>query len=312
MAWDFEKRIWKVSQMKLAEITETYLDEKEQRRRESTVDGYRSSINKYVLPAFGSEEVEELEPDEIQAWVDGFEKPGAAEKAFKCLRQLINWAVRKYRLRIWNPTQGVELPTKPIYRPKTLTANETARRLRGFYGHRDEATVILSSTLALRPGESYGIKWSDIDFHSGAVTVSRSRQYVRGEVIDLPTKTRKSNRVLYLPRFAKERLKAIWRNLEHPKGYVNPDNPQNIARRIKAFCMKRKLPSITMTNMRHSWATIAVEAGIAIETVAMCLGHSNIMTAYDHYIVPRKSIIQTAQSTWQDYLFDHAPRMAVG
>lgn len=296
--------------MNINDLSTLYLSEKEQRRRASTVDGYKSSINLYILPAFGNLEIDQLEPEAIQSWVDEFELPGAAEKAYKCLRQIINWAIRKQRLRLWNPTQGIELPSKPVYRPNVATAKQTAQRLRGFYNHRDEATVILSSTLALRPGECYGIKWSDIDFRSGAVTVSKSRQYVRGEIVDLPTKTRKSNRVLYLPRFAKDRLKAIWRNLENPKGYVNPDNPQNIARRIKAFCIKQKLPAITMTNMRHSWATIAVEAGIAIETVAMCLGHSNIMTAYSHYIVPRKSIIKTAQSAWQEYLFSHAPRIS--
>lgn len=89
---------------------------------------------------------------------------------------------------------------------------------------------------------------------------------------------------------------------------MNPDCPQNIARRVKAFCERNKLPVVTMTNMRHSWATMAVEAGIAIETVAMFLGHSNIMTAYNHYIVPRKSIIQSAQNIWQDFLFKHAPK----
>lgn len=35
---------------------------------------------------------------------------------------------------------------------------ETAKRLRGFYGHKDETTVIVSTTLALRPGESYGMR----------------------------------------------------------------------------------------------------------------------------------------------------------
>lgn len=295
--------------MKIKEIAIYYLEEKEQRRRASTVDGCRSSINLYILPTFGNHELEQIEPEEIQAWVDGFEKSGAAEKAFKCLRQIMNWAIRKYRLRLWNPTQGIELPAKAVYRPQVATAKQTAQRLRAFYDHKDEATVILSSTLALRPGESYGVKWSDIDWRSGAVKICRSRQYIRGEVIDLPTKTSKSNRVLYLPKFAKERLKAIWRKLDHPRGYMNEDNPQNISRRIKAFCKKNDLPQITMTNMRHSWATIAVEAGIAIETIAMFLGHSNIMTAYNHYIVPRKTIIQSAQNAWQDYLFDHAPRM---
>lgn len=295
--------------MNINEISVAYLAEKEQRRRASTVDGYRSSINLYILPTFGNQEIETIEPEAIQAWVDEFKKPGAAEKAFKCLRQLFNWAIRKYRLRIWNPTQGIELPSKPIYRPKTITANETAKRLRGFYGHKDEPTIIISTTLALRPGESYGIRWDDINWRNGAVSVSRSRQYVRGGVVILPTKTRKSNRILYLPKFAKERLHTIWVTLGKPKGFINPDNPQNIARRIKSFCKRNKLPDVSMTNMRHSWATIAVEAGIAIETVAMFLGHSNIMTAYNHYIVPRKSIIKHAQSIWQDYLFDHAPKI---
>ena len=295
--------------MNINEISVAYLEEKEQRRRASTVDGYRSSINLYILPTFGNCEIEAIEPETIQAWVDSFAKPGAAEKAFKCLRQLFNWAIRKYRLRIWNPTQGIELPAKPIYRPKTITANETAKRLRGFFGHKDEPTVIVGSTLALRPGENYGIMWDDINWKSGAVAVSRSRQYVRGKVVILPTKTRKSNRILYLPKFAKDRLHAIWVHLGKPKGFINPDNPQNISRRIKAFCERNKLPVVTMTNMRHSWATIAVEAGIAIETVAMFLGHSNIMTAYNHYIVPRKSIIKHAQSIWQDYLFEHAPKI---
>lgn len=297
--------------MNINEISIAYLAEKEQRRRASTVDGYRSSINLYVLPEFGDQEIEAIEPEAIQDWVDSFEKPGAAEKAFKCLRQIFNWAIRKYRLRIWNPTQGIELPAKPIYRPKTITANETAKRLRGFFGHRDEGTVILSSVLALRPGESYGVRWSDIDWRSGAVSISRSRQYIRGKVVELPTKTRKSTRVLYLPRFAKERLHTIWTAQGRPNGLVNEDSPQNIARRIKMHCKRHKLPQVTMTNLRHTWATIAVEAGIHIETVAMMLGHGNIMTAYNHYIVPRKSIIKHAQSIWQDYLFNHAPRIAI-
>lgn len=70
--------------MNINEISVAYIAEKEQRRRASTVDGYRSSINLYILPEFGNCEIETIEPEEIQAWVDGFAKPGAAEKAFKC------------------------------------------------------------------------------------------------------------------------------------------------------------------------------------------------------------------------------------
>lgn len=66
--------------MNINEISEMYLEEKEQRRRASTVDGYRSSISLYILPEFGTQEIETIEPETIQSWVDGFKKPGAAKK----------------------------------------------------------------------------------------------------------------------------------------------------------------------------------------------------------------------------------------
>ena len=50
-----------------------------------------------------------------------------------------------------------------------------------------------------------------------------------------------------------------------------------------------------MTECRHTWATLAVEAGVGIETVALMLGHTDISTAYEHYIVPRARVCRDAQ-----------------
>ena len=93
--------------MNIATIaTEHYLPEKRTRRRASTVIGYESSLSLYVLPEFGAMAIEDIDPDHVQRWVDSFDMPGAAEKAYKCLRQVINWAIRKLRLRVFNPTMG--------------------------------------------------------------------------------------------------------------------------------------------------------------------------------------------------------------
>lgn len=53
--------------MNINEISIAYLEEKEQRRRASTVDGYRSSINLYILPEFGKIDIAAIEPEAIQA-----------------------------------------------------------------------------------------------------------------------------------------------------------------------------------------------------------------------------------------------------
>lgn len=64
-----------------------------------------------------------------------------------------------------------------------------------------------------------------------------------------------------------------------------------------------------MTNMRHTWATLAIEAGIGIETVAMMLGHTEISTAYNHYIITRKTICQEAQAAVERLLFAKAKKV---
>lgn len=71
-----------------------YLPEKRRRRRATTVEGYESALHCHVLPRFGEMTIAEVTRDSIQEWVDGFERPGAAEKAYKTLRQIIRWAIR--------------------------------------------------------------------------------------------------------------------------------------------------------------------------------------------------------------------------
>lgn len=280
-----------------------YMTEKRRTRRANTVEGYESALRCHVLPRWGECEIEGITPEDVQAWVDGFELPGAAKKAYKTLRQVLRWAIRRYRMRIWLATEGVELPRMRAYRPKVLDGQGVARFLRGIWGAPEEAVAICAVTLGLRRGEACGLEWGDIDLRSGEVRVSRSRQCVGGKVVVMPTKTPKSERVLYLPRFALKRLRQIGKGA---RGLLCAETPNGIARRLRARCRRKGLPWVSMTNMRHTWATLAIEAGVGIETVAMMLGHTEIGTAYEHYIVPRKSICRDAQSAVERLIFESA------
>ena len=283
-----------------------YLPDKTARRAKSTVVGYDSSMRLHVLPRWGSCEIEDIDPDELQEWVDSFDLPGAAEKAFKCLRQVIRWWVKKKRLHLLDPTVYVELPKKPHYEPETLEAEDLVRFQRGFWGHPLEAFVLIDSSLGPRRGEACAVDLrKDINWTTGEVKLGPSRQCVLGEVFTSPAKTEKSNRTGYLPKYVLRRLKQICKGV---KGLVIGElSPDTVARRIKAHCKRHNLPYVSPTNMRHTWATLAIEAGVGIETVAMMLGHTDISTAYDHYIVPRKRICVEAQAAVERYIFDHAP-----
>lgn len=164
--------------------------------------------------------------------------------------------------------------------------------LRALWGHECEAVAICSVTLGLRRGEACGLRWSDIDLRTGEVRVRRSRQVVHGrEVVESP-KTERSARSCWLPRFAVRRLRALRRGRT---GWLCELSPDAVARRIRSACRRAGAAWTSMTECRHTWATLAVEAGVGIETVAMMLGHTDIGTAYEHYIVPRPRICKDAQ-----------------
>lgn len=75
----------------------------------------------------------------MQDWVDGFALPGAAEKAYKTMRQVIRWAIRRLGVRMYDPAAaGVELPRKAAHRPRTMDAGQVRDYIRALWGHECE------------------------------------------------------------------------------------------------------------------------------------------------------------------------------
>lgn len=85
--------------MRLEDVAALYMEEKARRLRASTLEGYESALRLHVLPRFGGAELSELTFEEVQAWVDSLPLPGQAGKAYKTLRQVVRWAIRRERPR---------------------------------------------------------------------------------------------------------------------------------------------------------------------------------------------------------------------
>lgn len=186
--------------MLLGDAVARYMEDRGARVRASTLAGYESALRRHVLPRWAGVDLAEITPEALQSWVDGFALAGAAEKAYKTLRQVIRWAIRSLGVRMADPTAcGVELPRRAPYRPEVMDADGVRAYLRALWGHECEAVAICSVTLGLRRGEACGLRWEDIDLRTGEVRVRRSRQVVRGEVVEVAPKTDKSARSCWLP-----------------------------------------------------------------------------------------------------------------
>lgn len=282
--------------MLFSAATAEYMADKQKRLRATTLEGYRSAIRCHLMPQWGEREIETIAFEEVQDWVDSFDFPGAAEKAYKTFRQIYRWILRRHQLRIWDVTQGVELPRKPTVRRPVLTAAQERETLRGIVGQPFEAAVLLSAALGLRRCESCAMRIEDVDWRSGWVHVRRGLHAVGGEVIETGCKTKLSDRKLKLPRFALERLRAI--RGARRSGRLCLLDPNAVARRFRAFCKRFGLPHVPMTCLRHSWATISLEHGAAIEDIAVALGHSTVNTAMSHYLQSFRTVVARASASY--------------
>lgn len=288
--------------MKFENVVELYLNAKIGGRkpiRPNTLEGYMSAIRCHLIPKWTGKEMEDIKSDEMQSWVDSFEKPGAARKAFFTLRQIMRWYLREYKVRIYDETQSVELPSKPRRKPRALTARQAATSLRDMRGEEWEASALVQLSCGLRPCEAIALTWEDVNLKSGEVDIHAGLHEAFGNVYSSPTKTEKSTRTVVLPRYAVERLRQIRREMQPKRSDRLCDlRPSAYRRKVRAWFARRGIKMCAQW-LRHSWGTLAVQAGVKIETVALMLGHESLDTAYEHYLVSNSTLLKDAQKQFE-------------
>lgn len=265
--------------------------------RESTWVGYESAWRLHVMPVFGGMDMSAISVELVDKWLACFDSAGAARKAWAVLRAILRRAIRWNLLDVDITRRDIQLPAKPHYEPRILTIRQQRTLLRGFYGHPLEAWLICAVSCGLRTEEGYGLEWGDLDLRRGVLHVERGLQWVAGHEVVVPPKTELSDRFLPLPRFAVRRLREI-RNGR--KGRIIGDlTPPQAARRYASWCKKESLPYVPVQNLRHSWATNALEAGVNIAVVSKFLGHTDIKTTARFYLRPEIASLKEAQSIWE-------------
>ena len=113
---------------------------------------------------------------DIESWLDSFDKPGAARKAYAVFRAILRLAFKRGLADNDVTRREIRLPHLRHYEPQVLSAPEVRRLLKGFYGHPLEAWLLVSVCAGLRRCESVGLEWADLDLRRGTVTVKRSVQ----------------------------------------------------------------------------------------------------------------------------------------
>lgn len=246
-----------------------------------------------VEPTWGKWEVAEIRHTDVRAWVARLSQEVGATvtiRTYGVLASILDDAVHDGRLAT-NPARAarVGLPKKMRSKHGYLTHAEDIR-LAEASGPQKLLVLTLAYT-GVRRGEAIALEVKDIDFSKGRLQIFTNAVEVHGQ---LHIGTPKSNRPrrIPVPAFLLAELRRVTAG-RADTDLVFPSTDGGYMRRTRASSGSNSwfrtalrdagLPAMTMHDLRHTAASLAVQSGAHVKTIQRMLGHTSAAMTLDVY-----------------------------
>jgi integrase len=282
--------------------------------RAGTWRSYRTNMERHVIPRIGHVPLRQLGPAHLNALYAQLLRSGRHDGngglsprtvrythtiLHRALRDAVRWGILSR-----NPA---DLADPPRHQRPTLsvwTAEELRTFLRSTGDDRLHALWVTLAMTGLRRGEALALRWADIDFNRRRVSISRSLTSAGGKLTFAEPKTARSRRSLAVDSDTLGELRTHRRRqLEERVAWAGPHDdadlvfarddgsplrPDSVSRRFIELAKAAGVPRIRVHDLRHTHATLALEAGVNPKVVSERLGHSSVAFTLDVYshVVP--------------------------
>ena len=292
--------------------------------RPSSHQTYRGYIDNHIKPRIGSIPLSKLSSLDLQKFykkllsggrvqrIESKQQPkGLSAKTVRNINQVISSAMefaKSQKLIAANPTDGCALPKLEHREMKTLPAEQLASFLREAKESGVFELYYIELATGLRRGELLGLKWEDIDLEHGSLRVRRQVSRINGEVVEAPLKTKNSYRSVSIGADAVEILKGQKRKVNGTSEYVFPSptggpiSPDSILHMLHRVLKRAGLPKVRFHDLRHTFATLALQNGVDIKTVSGMLGHYSAGFTLDTYAHVTTAAQRQAANTMDNVL----------
>ena len=205
-----------------------------------------------------------------------------------------------------NPTVECNPPKLERKEMKVIQAEQIGEYLQAAAERNVLPLFFLELTTGLRRGELLALLWSDLDPQNRSISVTKSVARLDGELVVSKPKTQHSIRTLIIPQQAVDLL-VQEHNLHPNNPYMFPSpttgtmyGPETVARIHKRLLKDAGLEDCRFHDLRHTFATVALQNGVDIKTLSGMLGHYSSGFTLDTYThVTRKMQEEAAEKMGQ-------------
>jgi integrase len=278
-------------------------------RKPATLEAYRRVVERHLVPALGRLRMQHLTPPQIKAAYRALQddkglSPTTVQLVHQVLSKALSDAVDDGLLGA-NPAGKVRAPARDTPEMHTWSREQASAFLRHVEGERLAAMWRLFLTAGMRRGEVAALRWQDVDLERGSLSVRQTGNMI-GNVWtvgtpkgrkDASAKTRRLSldagtvEALRRHRTLQLQERMAWGGdwQDHGLVFVREDgaplNPSTIGQQLTVRARHAGLPHVRVHDLRHTYATLALEAGVHPKVVSERLGHANIgitLNLYSH------------------------------
>ena len=275
--------------MSFEAFTELYIRDMKSRLKENTWLTKEHIIRTKILPYFGKLKISEISTKEVIAWQNEMlayrdeKKKPYSQTYLKTLHNqlsaIFNHAVRYYELHS-NPAAKVGNMGSEEHKEMLFWTKEEYKKFS--FEMMDKPVSFYAFEMlywcGIREGELLALTAADFDFEKETVRINKSYQRLHGEDVITTLKTKKSNRIIKMPKFLCEEmqeylqmlygLKKKDRIFTVTKSYLHHE----MDRGAKAAGVKR----IRIHDLRHSHISLLIDMGFSAVAIADRVGHESI------------------------------------
>jgi integrase len=305
-----------VHSLTVGEYLETWLTGKHA-LKPKTMSLYRDFITNYLVPNLGHIRLLELRAHHLDRMyaniVLGMRgrplSPSTIRRVHAVLRSALNSAVKR-RLIPYSPAEHIELAPENPKRPKPWTAEQCQTFLRDIADDRLANLYHLILVTGMRRGEAIGLRWEDVDLEGQCLFVVQQITEVHGHSVVGTPKTRRGTRLVPIDdntiallrrhHEAQDVEHVAWGPAWNDAGLVftredgRPLRPEYATRHFQALAKTAGLPAIRLHDLRHTNASLALQAGVDMKVVSERLGHSQMSITADLYTHVNRGLGQAA------------------